>query len=124
MHRILTLTMIIALGLATTWTAARADDDESHEVIEKVMKKAMKGGLCKKVASGKASDAEKQELAKLFLAMSKAKPPKGDAESWKKKSGALYKAAADVAAGKDGAVAALRKAANCKACHSVHRPAQ
>lgn len=85
------------------------------------MKKAMKGGLCKKVASGKASDKEKEQLLELFEKLSKAKPHKGDPQSWKEKTGKLVKAAKAIVDGDDQGVKALRKAANCKACHKVHR---
>lgn len=80
-----------------------------------VMAKAMKGGLCTKVATGKASDAEKKELVELFEALAANTPPKGDAASWKEKTGAL------VAAAKSGDGAALKAAANCAGCHKVHK---
>lgn len=91
------------------------------DAIKAVMKEAMKGGLCKKVAEGKASDDEKEKLVSLFENLSKAKPPKGDEESWTKKTNSLLKSAKGVAKGNEKAVAALKKAANCKACHDVHK---
>lgn len=100
---------------------AADDDDEPKYKIKDVMKKAMKGPLLKKVASGSASDAEKKELHEMFVALSKNEPPKGDAESWKKLTGALVKAAKGAVDGDDGAAAALKKAGNCKACHSQHK---
>lgn len=83
--------------------------------IKVVMKKAMTGGLCKKVASGKASDDEKKELVSLFEAMAKIDCPKGDAASWKAKTKALVDAA------KAGDGDALKKAADCAGCHSEHK---
>jgi hypothetical protein len=88
--------------------------------IKDVMKTAMKGGLCKKVASGKASDDEKKELVKLFTALAAAKPPKGDEASWKAKTKALLSGAKDAAAGKDVSKT-LPAAANCAACHKEHK---
>jgi len=41
--------------------------------------------------------------------------------SWKEKTTALLTAAKDAEAGKEGAGAALMKAANCMACHSAHK---
>lgn len=89
--------------------------------IKDVMKKAMKGGLCGKVASGKASDDEKKELVALFKGLAAATPPKGDADSWKAKTGALVDAAKKAAAGDADAGKALKAAANCAACHKVHK---
>ncbi len=83
--------------------------------IKDVMKTAMKGGLCKKVASGKASDDEKKELIKLFTGLSMTTPPKGDEAAWKEKTKALL----DAAKADDGK--ALGKAANCAACHKEHK---
>lgn len=101
---------------------SQADDkDKDHETIEMVMKKGMKGGLAKKVASGKANAEEKAQLLKMFQAMAKTKNKKGDAESWKKKTTALVVAAQAAVDGKDNAGALLGKAMNCKACHSLHK---
>jgi hypothetical protein len=83
--------------------------------IKDVMKTAMKGGLCGKVASGKASDDEKKELIKLFTGLTMCTPPKGDAAAFKEKAKALL----DAAKADDGK--ALKKAANCKACHEVFK---
>ena len=98
-----------------------ADEDKPKYTIKQVMKTAMKGGLCKKVASGEASADEQKQLVEMFVALAANKPPKGDAESWKTKTTALVSAAKAVAAGDDGGVAALGKAANCMACHKVHK---
>lgn len=109
------ITLVANLG-------ARADDKEAKEIkIKDVMQKCMKGGLCKKVASGEASDEEKAQLVVMFKAMSVAKPPKGDAESWKEKTAALVKGAEAAKAGDANAGKLLMAAANCKACHSVHK---
>ena len=120
-------TLIVAamLSVATicvisTVDHARADDDKVS--IKKVMKSAMKDGLCKKVASGKAEDGDAAQLLELFTAMSKLDPPRGDADSWKSKTDALVAAAQDCVDGKEGATKKLAAAANCKACHGAHKP--
>lgn len=91
--------------------------------IETVMKEAMKGdtSLYKKVATGKASDAENAKLLEYVKSLPGEKPDKGDAASWKEKTEKLVKAAEDVVAKKPGATNALQTAGNCKACHSVHK---
>ena len=110
------LMMVCFLSLSVV-----ADDHEPKHTIKDVMKKAMKGGLCKKVASGNASDEEKKELHEMLVSLSKNKCPKGDAESWKKLTTALVKASQAVVDGEEGAGAKLQKAANCKGCHSKHK---
>jgi surface antigen len=106
-----------ALGLAT-----RAEDKEKPKhTIKAVMKACMKDGLCGKVAGGKASDDEKKALVENFEALAANKPPKGSADSWKEKTSALVDAAKAAAAGKEGAEAKLKAAANCMACHKEHK---
>ena len=110
----LLVTVVLVGGLAV----AGADDKDT---IKKVMKAAMKGGLNKKVASGKATQPQKEELLSLYEDLAKATPPKGDPASWKDKTGALVVAAKGAVDGKANAGAALGKAANCKACHDMHK---
>lgn len=102
-------------------TLVGAADEKPKYTIKDVMKKAMKGGLCKKCASGMASDDEKKELVEMFEAMAKGKPPQGEEESWKKKTKALVDAAKLVAKGDEGAGKKLGGAANCKSCHDIHK---
>jgi hypothetical protein len=107
------------LGLTMVTVTSEAQDAPKH-TIKVVMQKAMKGGLCGKVASGKATDDEKKLLIELFEALHAHKPPRGDEASFKEKAKALLdgaKAAAEDS--KKGG--ALKKAANCKACHEAHK---
>ena len=100
-----------------------ADDDDSKPEFstKEVMKKGMKGGLLKKVASGDASEEEKKQLHAMFVALAKNEPKKGDEESWKKLTGALVKASTAAVEGDPKAGAMLKKASNCKACHDLHK---
>lgn len=104
--------------------AMGADDDDAKPKykIKDVMKKAFKGPLLKKVAGGSASDAEKKELHEMLVALGKNKAPKGEADSWKSLTDALAKAGKAAVDGDADAGTALKKAANCKACHSKHKP--
>src|SRR5581483_6251475 len=108
------LSMAVLLGVNQVGEKAKYKSSE-------VMQKAMKGGLCGKVAGGKASDEEKKQLVELFTALSQNTPPKGEAASWKEKTGALVAAAKAAAAGDAKAGAALKSAANCAACHKAHK---
>lgn len=100
---------------------AEDDDSKPKYTIKEVMKKALKGPLLKKVASGEASDAEKKELHEMMVALSKNEPKKGEAESWKELTTALVKASTAAVEGNGKAGAMLKKAANCKACHTPHK---
>ena len=112
------MTGFLAAGLAVCLVAValHAEDKKAKYTIKEVMQKAMKGGLCKKVASGKASPAEKDELVTLFTALCENKPPKGDEAAWKTRTSAL------VAAAKSGNGKQLGKAANCATCHKAFKP--
>jgi hypothetical protein len=122
-----TLKFIVApaliLGLAIGLAALRAADDAPKYTIKEVMKMAHAGdnALAKKVASGKASKEDKKKLVDLYTALAADTPKKGDADSWKDKTSALLDAAKAVDDGKDGAAKDLKKAMDCKACHTVHK---
>ena len=88
---------------------AFAADKITHEQIEEVMKKGFKAKLHEDLAANKAV------LAKYAAWLAAYKPPRGDAESWKKKTDAITTAI------KANDQPALKKATNCKACHNVHK---
>lgn len=123
MSKQLVAVMITAFLMMVCFLSAPviADHHEPKHKIKEVMKKAMKGPLLKKVAGGDASDEEKKQLHEMLVSLSKNKPPKGEADSWKELTGALVKAAKAAVDGEDDAGAMLKKAANCKACHSKHK---
>lgn len=116
----LSLVAVLAVVFTVKYTVAE-DAAAPKYSVKDVMKTAMKGGLCKKVASGDASAEETKQLIELLESMAAAKVAKGDADSWKEKTSALVAAAKGVAAGTDGAGAKLAAAANCAACHKVHK---
>ncbi len=119
------LIAVCAVGICVGGAFAvntKAQDKKAEKIpIKKVMAKAMKGGLWKKVADGKASDEEKAELLTMFKALEADKPPKGGEKSWETKTKALVASAQAAVDGKADAGAMLMKASNCKACHSVHK---
>jgi len=91
----------------------------------KSIKEIMKGGNFKKcceAASKKgASAADKKAFADLCEALAANKCPKGDAASWKAKTEALVAASKALVAGDKDAGKKVGAAANCKACHDVHK---
>jgi hypothetical protein len=75
-----------------------------------------------KVLDEKAGKEDMEKLLKLCEALNKAKPPKGDVEEWKKRTGAMVSDVKEMIAGGEGAKEALvklRKHADCKSCHDV-----
>jgi hypothetical protein len=115
MPRFVTALALAGLIFASVVMEANSEEKKPKYTIKQVMAKAMRGGLCAKVASGKASDDEKATLVAMFVALGENKPPKGEADSWKDKTTALVDAA------KAGDGAKLKKAATCAACHSLHK---
>jgi hypothetical protein len=115
MLRGLIVSGIAVFGLVLFLDSDSQGGDKKPASIKVVMQKAMKGGLCGKVASGKASDDEKKQLVALFTDLAAAKCPKGEEADWKARTTALLEAA------KSGDGKALKKAADCKGCHSTHK---
>ncbi len=126
MQRRLTLTLVLVLGglAALGWIVAGvalADREEPKYSIKEVMQKAHKEGLLKKVLSGEAQQSDKVKLLDLYVALWENEPEKGEKASWMKKAGDVIAAAGRVVAGDKAGVDSLKKATNCKACHSVHK---
>lgn len=91
--------------------------------ISQAMKQAFKGdnSAVKKITGGKGTKADAEVLTKAIQAMAAAKPSKGDADDWKQRTDALTKAMDQINKGDRAGVAALDTAANCKACHNLHK---
>ena len=101
-----------------------ADDKKEDSTISKAMKAHFKGDTSdiKKAAKGELSKDEVAKLVTAVKALSAEKPPEGDAADYKKKNDALVAALEKLAGGAEGAGAAVKEAANCKACHDAHKP--
>ena len=123
MRKLPMMAVVVAVTLASlaAFSQFSQADPTEEATIKKVMKEAMKGGLNKKVISGKASDAEKKHLLELYESMHKATPEKGDETSWNTKTTALVKGASAAVDGKADAPALLKKASDCKSCHNAHK---
>ena len=113
--------VMVAAGLVSVQAeqkaAAKAD-------IKQFMKDTHKGNdaVVKRATSGKASADEVQQLLVGYRAMAAAKPPQGELESWKTKTGSLVAATEQLAKGEAAGASSLKQAANCKACHDIHKP--
>jgi hypothetical protein len=107
-----------------TDSAAKSDSAKPKYTIEEIMKKGFAGkddSVVKRINNGTASKEDLKLMAELTHDLPLNKPEKGDMASWTEKSTALA-AAADALAKGTGSVDAFKSAANCKACHSVHKP--
>ncbi len=108
------------LFLFATLAAFSSLSADQSKAFEEIMKKGFKStdeksALLKKVIDGTATAEEKTKLAQYIKKLVTLKPPEGDADSWKKKTQAL------VSAMEKNDLKALKNAANCKACHKVHK---
>jgi hypothetical protein len=113
----LAVAMLTGAGVAIS-----ADKKQPKYAIKDVMKQAHKGGLLKKITSGEGDKADKQKLLVMYIALSQNKPPKGDLDDWKERTGKMVTAAKAVVDGKEGAEKKLASTVNCMACHDLHRP--
>ena len=129
MRKLLSIAVAVAMcavaGLVTvsvtSAVAAEKEQDEAKYTVKQVMKQAHGKKLLQKVLSGEASKEEKDKLLDLYISLVENKPKKGDEQEWLMKSGRLIVAAAMVSVGREGGEAELKKASNCKACHSAHK---
>ena len=85
--------------------------------LKEIMQKSFKqeGNLKDLILEDMATAEQKTQFIDYVENLAQYKIRKGDADSWKEKTTAL------IAAAKGSDLAALEKATNCKACHSVHK---
>lgn len=74
------------------------------------------------VRNGRGTEEQQKILLKAYQDMAAMKPPRGDAASWKAKTGAVIAALNDLIAKKGGAVGRVYSTTDCRACHEPHRP--
>ena len=116
--------LVVCGLLLLTWNQAIGQDANEELTNKAIMKEAHKKpkDLLKKVVlGGDATKEDKQRLLQLYTALAANTPTKGDAASWKEKTDLLVTAAQAIVDGKEGAVDQMTKAANCMACHEVHK---
>jgi len=107
--------VVAALALAAGLTQAKSIKDvmEVHKG---------KDSMVSNIIAGKGSEEDHKKLLGLYEFLATQKPPMGDEASWKEKTSTLISVTKDVVAKKAGALDALKKASDCKACHNVHKP--
>ena len=109
------------LSLAVLMVAASQDKPKSVKDVMTAVHKG-KDSLVGKVTAGKGSEEDHKKLLEMYEFMATQKAPQGDEASWKTKTTALVAAAKDLVDKKAGAADTLKKASDCKACHSLHKP--
>lgn len=114
----------VAVAVAAVVAGCSTYSSKPKYTTEQIMEQGFKGkeSPAARVGRGEGTAADFKLLAELSASLPFNAPPKGDAASWKEKSTALAKASKDLATGKAGALDAWKAAANCKACHSAHKP--
>jgi hypothetical protein len=116
---------VIALfvGGLTAASIAHAAEKPKH-TIKEVMKEGFKGktSAAARVGKGEGTHEDFKLLAELTKDLPLNEPERGEAASWKSKSADLAAAAKMLLDGKPGAQEAWKTAANCKACHTEHKP--
>ena len=119
------LFLALALSLSTGLSVKSLAEGEKKEdsAIGKVMKDHFKGDTSdiKKAVKGELDKDKTVALLAAVKTLGPAKPQKGDDASWKEKTGALVAALEKLEKGEAGAGDAVKAAANCKACHEVHK---
>ncbi|HEX8913096.1 MAG TPA: hypothetical protein VF796_12120 [Humisphaera sp.] len=122
----------LAAGLSVAAGAVYAADKKAPDAagdkpkwdIETVMKKVHKpknNSAFDKVVKGGGTAEDKALIVEGYSQMVLNSPPKGDAAAFKAKAQAVLDAAKAVQGGDAKAVATLKQAANCKACHDAHK---
>ncbi|MHC4995645.1 MAG: c-type cytochrome domain-containing protein [Planctomycetota bacterium] len=103
--------------------AAKAPPKPKGPSIGKIMTEAHKGAnsLFKKVTEKSPTKADTAKLVGYYTQLAQSTPTKGAKASWVNKTGALLAAAIRVDGGDKGAIALLKRAGSCKACHDVHK---
>jgi len=92
--------------------------------VEQIMEEGFKGkqSLAARLGENMASDADKQRMVYLTQQLALNPPPKGDLGSWQEKTAKLNRAAIALADKLPDSLEVWRAAADCKACHSIHKP--
>jgi hypothetical protein len=125
--KFLSIVAVLALLAGVSYAAAQGKGDAKKKAskpkytLKQIMQDGHKKGLLQKVATGKATAAERLKLLDMYIAMYESKPKRGDANSWTKLSADALAAAAKLVVDPKSDPAPLKKAANCKPCHSKHK---
>jgi hypothetical protein len=119
----LVLGLVVAAGTVLL-TGCASYGKKPRYTIHEAMEQGFKGkeSAAARVGKGEGTQSDFKLLADLTRDLHLDTPPKGDMVSWNEKSTALASAAKALADGKPGALELWKTGANCKACHTAHKP--
>lgn len=117
------LLLLITAAIAGTLSFTALAQSDKKASIKEVMKAHFKGDTSdiKKATKGELTKEQVSALLAAVKDIAAQKPAKGDEASWKEKTAALVSACEKLEKGEAGAGDAVKAAANCKACHDVHK---
>ena len=126
---LLSAVMVAGLGAMAALAAQAPAPAPAHTIkevmgaIHKVPTNAPAGeqSIVVKAKAGKATKADIDKMVEYYSALPANKPPQGDEASWKAKTEALISAAISLQKSETNSVQKINDAANCKACHSIHK---
>jgi hypothetical protein len=101
--------------LKTKGAPTERDPARDRKIIRDVMRKAMGKGAGRDFMTGKATEAQKQQLTSLMADFATTRSPRGNDADWNARTSALLTAV------KANDAAAFKKASDCAGCHSLHR---
>jgi hypothetical protein len=118
------LCLLTALGALAFTPLVIAETKKPKYTVKEVMQAIHKGqdNIGKRAVQGVASRDDIAKLAEYYESLPQNEPPRGELGSWKEKTGKLVAASKALKAGNPGAAELYKNAANCKACHNVHKP--
>ena len=112
----------VAMVLGVLLGASPAQDEKPKTIKDVMVLHKDKDSFLNKILGGKGTDDDHKKLLTAYEVMAGLAAPKGDEKSWKDKTKELVAAAKDVVDKKKGGIDQLKKASDCKACHSLHKP--
>ena len=118
------LCVLACLGALAFAPLVIAETKKPKYTVKEVMQAIHKGqdNIGKRAVQGVASRDDIAKLAEYYESLPQNEPPRGELGSWKEKTGKLVAASKALKAGNPGAAELYKNAANCKACHNVHKP--
>jgi hypothetical protein len=115
---------VAVLGALAFAPLAIAEAHKPKYTVKEVMQAIHKGqdNIGKRAGQGAASKEDLAKMVEYYESLPLNEPPRGEMASWKEKTGKLVAASKALKAGSPGAADLYKNAANCKACHNVHKP--
>ena len=113
-------TRVAAAGLAFLGLGAGFQGAQIKAIMERSHKG--KDNIASEVRHGRGKDEDVKKLLVEYKTMAALKPARGDAKSWKARTGAVIAALEDLVAKKPGSVDKVYSTTDCRNCHDVHRP--